>query len=118
MGSNGAMLMAVCRGKMSEGIDFADRHGRAVIVTGIPFPAYYDPRVVLKRSFMDELAPQAQAGGSRGAGLRRRVAGRVGASARCQGCTRALRHAVGGRRGREAGVRYERVAGQQLGLSR
>ena len=23
------------RGKMSEGIDFADRHGRAVIVTGL-----------------------------------------------------------------------------------
>lgn len=63
MGSNGAMLMAVCRGKMSEGIDFADRHGRAVIVTGIPFPAYYDPRVVLKRSFMDELAPQARSEG-------------------------------------------------------
>ena len=57
------MLMAVCRGKMSEGIDFADRHGRAVIVTGIPFPAYYDPRVVLKRSFMDELVPQARSEG-------------------------------------------------------
>lgn len=57
------MLMAVCRGKMSEGIDFADRHGRAVIVTGIPFPAYYEPRVVLKRSFMDELAPQARSEG-------------------------------------------------------
>ena len=59
--SHGAVLMAVCRGKMSEGIDFADRHGRAVIVTGIPFPAYLDPRVVLKRAFMDELMPAAKA---------------------------------------------------------
>lgn len=63
VGSNGAVLMAVCRGKMSEGIDFADRHGRAVIVTGIPFPAAFDPRVVLKRSFMDELVPQSRAEG-------------------------------------------------------
>jgi len=63
VGSNGAMLMAVCRGKMSEGIDFADRHGRAVIVTGIPFPAYYDPRVVLKRKFMDDLVPEARSAG-------------------------------------------------------
>jgi len=55
--------MAVCRGKMSEGIDFADRHGRAVIVTGIPFPAAFDPRVVLKKSFMDELVPQARSEG-------------------------------------------------------
>jgi hypothetical protein len=55
--------MAVCRGKMSEGIDFADRHGRAVIVTGIPFPAAFDPRVVLKRAFMDELVPEARAEG-------------------------------------------------------
>jgi regulator of telomere elongation helicase 1 len=62
-GSNGAVLMAVCRGKMSEGIDFADRHGRAVIVTGIPFPAALDPRVVLKRAFMDELMPEARAEG-------------------------------------------------------
>jgi hypothetical protein len=62
-GSNGAVLMAVCRGKMSEGIDFADRHGRAVIVTGIPFPAAFDPRVMLKRSFMDELVTHAKAEG-------------------------------------------------------
>ena len=55
--------MAVCRGKMSEGIDFADRHGRAVIVTGIPFPAAFDPRVMLKRSFMDELVTHAKAEG-------------------------------------------------------
>ena len=49
----GAVLMAVCRGKMSEGIDFADRHGRAVIVTGIPFPPFMDPRVRLKRMWLD-----------------------------------------------------------------
>ncbi len=30
----GAVFFAVCRGKVSEGLDFADRNGRAVIVTG------------------------------------------------------------------------------------
>ena len=44
-GSLGAVLMAVCRGKVSEGIDFADRDARAVVITGIPFPAFKDPKV-------------------------------------------------------------------------
>lgn len=49
---------------MSEGIDFADKHGRCVIVTGIPFPAVNDPRVTLKRAFLDELkrGPQQKGG--------------------------------------------------------
>ena len=36
--SKGAIFMAVCRGKVSEGLDFADKNGRAVIITGLPFP--------------------------------------------------------------------------------
>lgn len=47
-------MFAVCRGKISEGIDFADNNGRAVIVTGLPFPLYTDPRVILKRQYLDE----------------------------------------------------------------
>jgi hypothetical protein len=35
---DGAVFMGVCRGKMSEGMDFADANGRAVIITGLPFP--------------------------------------------------------------------------------
>jgi len=49
----GACFMAVCRGKVSEGIDFADRDARAVVITGIPFPSLYDPKVKLKRKFLD-----------------------------------------------------------------
>ena len=30
----GAMFFAVCRGKVSEGLNFADKAGRAVIITG------------------------------------------------------------------------------------
>jgi regulator of telomere elongation helicase 1 len=37
--------MAVCRGKVSEGVDFADGRGRAVVITGIPFAHSKDPKV-------------------------------------------------------------------------
>ncbi|XP_071742966.1 Fanconi anemia group J protein homolog [Lepeophtheirus salmonis] len=50
---NGAILMAVCRGKVSEGIDFADNMARAVVCVGIPFPNARDPQVDLKKRFND-----------------------------------------------------------------
>ncbi|KAL6076448.1 Regulator of telomere elongation helicase 1, variant 2 [Balamuthia mandrillaris] len=59
--SGGAVFFAVCRGKVSEGLDFADNNGRAVVVTGLPFPSLYDARVELKRIFLDE--KQRAAGG-------------------------------------------------------
>ena len=31
--------------QVSEGLDFADRAGRAVVITGIPFPNSKDPKV-------------------------------------------------------------------------
>lgn len=38
--STGAFLLAVCRGKVSEGLDFKAEKARAVFVVGIPFPSY------------------------------------------------------------------------------
>lgn len=52
--SNGSCLFAVCRGKVSEGIDFADKAARAVILIGIPFPSLYDPKVKAKKEYVDE----------------------------------------------------------------
>ncbi|KAL1509176.1 hypothetical protein ABEB36_003952 [Hypothenemus hampei] len=49
----GAIFMGVCRGKVSEGLDFADYNGRAVIITGLPYPPLKDPRVILKRKYLD-----------------------------------------------------------------
>ena len=35
---SGSIFFAVCRGKASEGLDFSDSKGRAVIICGIPYP--------------------------------------------------------------------------------
>jgi len=50
----GACFMAVCRGKVAEGLDFADDFGRAVLITGLPYPPLKDARVELKRLFLDD----------------------------------------------------------------
>ena len=83
----GALLMAVCQGRVSEGIDFSDDEGRAVIVAGIPFPPAKDPRVLCKKQVLDEKrrngggtltgatpAPCAHFARSRGAYVHRRCA--------------------------------------------
>ncbi|KAG8224961.1 hypothetical protein J437_LFUL006652 [Ladona fulva] len=49
----GPLLLAVCRGKVSEGLDFADNNARAVISVGIPYPNFKDTQVELKRRFND-----------------------------------------------------------------
>lgn len=43
-----AILCCVCRGKLSEGIDFLDNAARAIFVVGIPYPCVNDPRVLQK----------------------------------------------------------------------
>lgn len=53
--NKGAIFMAVCRGKVSEGLDFANANGRAVIITGLPFPPMKDPRVMLKQKYLEEM---------------------------------------------------------------
>lgn len=50
----GAIFMAVLRGKVSEGLDFADMYGRAVLIVGIPFAPYKMPKVQMKRDYLDE----------------------------------------------------------------
>ncbi|XP_062316136.1 regulator of telomere elongation helicase 1 [Osmerus eperlanus] len=54
--SKGGSFFAVCRGKASEGLDFANSYGRGVIITGLPFPPRMDPRVILKMQFLDEMS--------------------------------------------------------------
>ena len=54
----GAAFFAVCRGKVSEGIDFADKACRGVILTGIPYAGAKDPLVMQKRRFLDKRRDQ------------------------------------------------------------
>ena len=41
--------------QVSEGLDFADINGRAVVITGLPYPPRMDPKVVLKMEFLKEM---------------------------------------------------------------
>ncbi|CAH1801196.1 unnamed protein product [Owenia fusiformis] len=50
----GALFLAVCRGKVSEGMDFADNNARAVITVGIPFPSIKDSLVELKKQYNNQ----------------------------------------------------------------
>ncbi|XP_061136134.1 Fanconi anemia group J protein isoform X3 [Syngnathus typhle] len=51
---DGALFMAVCRGKVSEGLDFTDDNARAVITIGIPFPNIKNLQVKLKMKYNDQ----------------------------------------------------------------
>ena len=54
LGQSGALFLAVCRGKVSEGMDFADNNARAVVCVGIPFPNVKDTLVDLKKRYNDK----------------------------------------------------------------
>lgn len=48
------LLLAVFRGKMSEGISFNDDNARAVICVGLPFPSSFDRAIKAKKSYNEE----------------------------------------------------------------
>jgi fanconi anemia group J protein len=50
--------MGVCRGSLSEGIDFSDDMARLVIVIGVPNPSFYAAEIVLKMKFLDSSRDQ------------------------------------------------------------
>ena len=59
---SGAVLLAVMRGRSSEGVDFLDDCARAVVVVGIPYPPLYETSVRLKRSFNQDHEAQLGSG--------------------------------------------------------
>lgn len=58
--AGGAMLFAVCRGKLSEGIDFRDDAARAVVIVGIPYPHKNDVVIAQKRQWNDRTRANAR----------------------------------------------------------
>ena len=53
-GRKGAIMLGVCRARMSEGIDFSDDKARMVIVVGIPYPNLTDPKIILRRNYLEQ----------------------------------------------------------------
>ncbi|OHT12532.1 hypothetical protein TRFO_17578 [Tritrichomonas foetus] len=56
---DGGLLIGVCRGSMSEGMDFSDTQARAVFLFGIPYPSYMDLEVRMKRTYNDKMCVTA-----------------------------------------------------------
>lgn len=52
--TSGALLLSVIGAKLSEGINFGDALGRAVVVLGIPYPAPDDAELVERMSFLEK----------------------------------------------------------------
>mmetsp|Transcript_5509 Transcript_5509/g.8216 ORF Transcript_5509/g.8216 Transcript_5509/m.8216 type:complete len:646 (+) Transcript_5509:32-1969(+) len=50
----GALLFTVCRGKLSEGIDFKDNFGRCVIMVGLPYLNPNEPLIKVKKEYLEE----------------------------------------------------------------
>lgn len=63
-GPKGAIFFAVSRGKVSEGLDFADENGRAVVIIGIPFPNTQDARIHLKKQYLNDAKRRLQSSGA------------------------------------------------------
>ncbi|KAK9468201.1 helicase C-terminal domain-containing protein [Lipomyces arxii] len=51
--TRGAILLAVVGGKMSEGINFADKLARAIVMVGLPFPNARSADMIAKRSYIE-----------------------------------------------------------------
>jgi len=56
----GAVFFGVCRGKISEGIDFSDGMSRAVVLIGIPYPNQKSPEISFKKAYNDREVQKAK----------------------------------------------------------
>ncbi|EAY21613.1 helicase, putative [Trichomonas vaginalis G3] len=53
-----AVLFAICKGSIGEGIDFSDYHARAVVCFGIPYPPSKEQEIIQKRLFNNKNRPK------------------------------------------------------------
>lgn len=53
-GPNGALLLSVVGGKMSEGINFSDRLGRCVVIVGLPYPNINSPEWKARIEYIED----------------------------------------------------------------
>lgn len=52
---NGALMLSVIGGKLSEGLNFSDALGRCVCVVGLPFPNKTNPELAEKMKYLDSV---------------------------------------------------------------
>ena len=105
--SSGALLLSVIGAKLSEGINFGDALGRAVVVLGIPYPAPDDAELVERMAFLEER--------SRGAGRALYEDSAAVAVNQCVG--RVVRHAGDWAAVILADARYTKRSGSGMGGS-
>ncbi|XP_020097113.1 ATP-dependent DNA helicase DDX11 [Ananas comosus] len=55
LGNNGAVLLAVVGGKISEGINFSDGMGRCVVMVGLPYPSPSDVELMERVKHIEKL---------------------------------------------------------------
>ncbi|KAL2163766.1 hypothetical protein VTH06DRAFT_5825 [Thermothelomyces fergusii] len=67
-GGRGALLLSVVGGKLSEGINFADRLGRCVVVVGLPYPNAHAPDWKARLEYVESTALARLGGGGSGGG--------------------------------------------------
>ena len=114
--------MAVCRGKASEGLDFANADARTVILVGIPFPSLSSPEVALKKAFLDAKSVAARlrlAGAGAGAGGESSASATASASASASASPASalpplVRQALEEEAGFDGGVWYKQAAFRAL----
>jgi Rad3-related DNA helicase len=49
-------MFAVCRSRVSEGIDLSDELCRAVIFVGVPYPPIKDMKIMEKKNYQDTIS--------------------------------------------------------------
>jgi Rad3-related DNA helicase len=56
----GGILFAVCRGKVSEGINVSDSASRCIAIIGLPYPSVVDPKIRMKQAHNDQMRTKGQ----------------------------------------------------------